>query len=105
MYHSDVAGAPADYTPESGALIVGRTAPAAVWTKEPPAAANGQVLTSDDTQATGVKWDGGPVPQHGIIVWPVAAGANPTGYVTCDGTNGTPNLPFPNSLARYIMKT
>ena len=32
------------------------------------------------------------VPSGGIIVWSGAATSIPTGYVLCNGTNGTPNL-------------
>jgi len=32
------------------------------------------------------------VPSGGIIVWSGASTAVPTGYVLCNGTNGTPNL-------------
>lgn len=32
------------------------------------------------------------VPSGGIIIWSGAATAIPTGYVLCNGTNGTPNL-------------
>jgi hypothetical protein len=32
------------------------------------------------------------VPQGGIIIWSGSVGAVPTGWLLCDGTNGTPNL-------------
>lgn len=33
-----------------------------------------------------------PIPTGGIIMWSGAIGSIPTGYVICDGTNGTPDL-------------
>ena len=32
------------------------------------------------------------VPQYGIIIWSGAANAIPSGWILCDGNNGTPNL-------------
>ena len=33
-----------------------------------------------------------PVPTGGIIMWSGSIGSIPSGYVICDGTNGTPDL-------------
>jgi len=57
MYHDDVAGFPADYGPEKGALVVGVTQGSVrFWTKTAVAAQTGMALVSDTTLSDGVKW-------------------------------------------------
>jgi hypothetical protein len=56
------------------------------------------------TSATTVAMKPFLVPQGGIILW---AGTNtniPTGWVLCDGSNSTPNLPL-YGLKPWIMKS
>jgi len=59
-----------------------------------PVGTDGTVLTSDSTNANGISWQSPPAQLPGAIMmyWPPYGGAIPSGYVICDGTNGTPNL-------------
>ena len=50
----------------------------------------GQVLTSGGS-GSNMTWTY-PVPSGGIIIWSGAANAIPSGWVLCDGNNGTPDL-------------
>jgi len=54
---------------------------------------NNQIQTYDNLYgiASSVS-SSNPIPSGSIIMWSGSIGAIPTGYVLCDGTNGTPNL-------------
>lgn len=43
------------------------------------------------------------VPSNGIVLWNGSAGSPPSGWATCNGLNGTPNLPTVSGYS-YIMK-
>jgi len=51
---------------------------------------SGQVLVSQGSGSTPI-WGSG-FPSGGIIMWSGSIGSIPSGWVLCDGTNGTPNL-------------
>lgn len=61
-----------------------------------PVGTNGTVLTADSTQTNGAAWEAVSTlnaPSGSIIMFNYAyVGAIPTGWVICDGTNGTPNM-------------
>ena len=82
MYHDDVAGFPADYSPEKGALVVAVTqGTVKFWWKLPPPAQNGLVLTANLAKGEGVEWAPG-VP-------------GPPGPPGTPGTPGTPGQQGP----------
>lgn len=57
------------------------------------AGTNGQALTADSAQATGMKYAAhGLAPVGGIVIYSGAVANIPANWQICDGTNGTPNL-------------
>jgi len=55
-------------------------------------AGSGQLLQSDGSGNLQFGAPAGGVPTGGIIMWSGAIGNIPSGFVLCDGTNGTPDL-------------
>lgn len=53
---------------------------------------DGDVLTADSAQATGLAWANVGVPSGVICMWSGAVGDIPANWQICDGTNGTPDL-------------
>ena len=56
----------------------------------------GQVLRMN-SGATAPEWGGYSVPSGGIIMWSGTIANIPSGWLICDGNNGTPNL-----LAKFV---
>jgi hypothetical protein len=48
--------------------------------------------------------NGYQIPQYGVMLWSGSVGSIPTGWLQCDGSNGTPNLPTYSGLV-WIMKS
>lgn len=54
---------------------------------------DGQALTADSGEPSGVKWASiNKIPVGGIIMWSGSLGSLPSWWQICDGTNGTPDL-------------
>ena len=63
-----------------------------------PIGSNGQLLEADSTQALGLKWATvSGIPSGVITMWHGLLTNIPTGWLLCDGTNGTPNL-----IAKFV---
>ena len=59
----------------------------------PVAGSDGEILTADSGEASGVKWASmNKIPVGGIIMWSGNIVNLPSWWQICDGTNGTPDL-------------
>jgi hypothetical protein len=77
------------YTQKGGLLI----AKSATEIDELAPGANGEVLICDSAEELGYRWGtDGILPIGGIIIWKGNVASIPSGFVLCNGANGTPDL-------------
>lgn len=82
------AGIPAIFTAE-GQIAAGTGSQAVALVA---ASGNKQVLVADSSESAGMKFAGGLIEVGMIIIWSGSAASIPSGWVLCDGANGTPDL-------------